>query len=273
MLNWPPLWLVMIVGLDGRRTRLDVSFLSAAPRVPRSSSSRRIVVTLYFMLVSVGVAAYRGAQGPPRRDRAQPGDDHPRLPARKQRRQRRVPRDPRARRSSRFDARATSCSGSVAASCSGSASSRRRRRSCSRRCSRRGATRRRPSEGHSDSAPAPARRPLGLAVLLALVPSAIVDHVIGYRTRPGNFGFSGAFQEVTILNDRFRWGRSSRSPPWRSRSGCGRGCAGARRCPRPSASSSSSRCSCSARSSPSSCSTGLRRSTPVRGTTRCSRSG
>lgn len=46
----------------------------------------------------------------------------------------------------------------------------------------------------------------GLAVLLALVPRAIVDHVIGYRTRPGNFGFSGAFQEVTILNDRFRWG-------------------------------------------------------------------
>jgi hypothetical protein len=44
----------------------------------------------------------------------------------------------------------------------------------------------------------------GLSVLLALVPSAIRDHVIGYKTRPGNFGIAGVIQEVTITTAAYR---------------------------------------------------------------------
>jgi hypothetical protein len=38
----------------------------------------------------------------------------------------------------------------------------------------------------------------GLSVLLALVPRATLDHVIAYKTRPGNFGIAGVIQQVTI---------------------------------------------------------------------------
>ncbi len=42
----------------------------------------------------------------------------------------------------------------------------------------------------------------GLSVLLALVPNAIVDNVLEYRTRPGNFGIAGAIQGVTFTDHR-----------------------------------------------------------------------
>jgi hypothetical protein len=41
---------------------------------------------------------------------------------------------------------------------------------------------------------------LGMAVLLALVPEAIFSYVIEYRTRPGNFGIAGAIQQVTTTD-------------------------------------------------------------------------
>ncbi len=47
---------------------------------------------------------------------------------------------------------------------------------------------------------------LGLSVLLALTPRAILDNVIEYRPRPGNFGFAGVLQGVTIADDRYRLG-------------------------------------------------------------------
>lgn len=50
---------------------------------------------------------------------------------------------------------------------------------------------------------------LGLAVLLALVPRATLDHVIEYRTRPGNFGFPGVLQEVTLGETRYQFGATA----------------------------------------------------------------
>ena len=46
----------------------------------------------------------------------------------------------------------------------------------------------------------------GLSVLLALVPSATFEYVIKYRTRPGNFGFSGVVQEVSVTSIRYELG-------------------------------------------------------------------
>jgi hypothetical protein len=43
---------------------------------------------------------------------------------------------------------------------------------------------------------------VGLAVIAALVPRATYDHVIQYRPRPGNFGFSGSFQSVSTTTNR-----------------------------------------------------------------------
>jgi hypothetical protein len=42
----------------------------------------------------------------------------------------------------------------------------------------------------------------GLSVIGVLVPRATYDHVIGYRPRAGNFGFSGSFQAVSTPTNR-----------------------------------------------------------------------
>lgn len=44
----------------------------------------------------------------------------------------------------------------------------------------------------------------GLSVLLALVPRATLDHVIGYKTSPGNFGIAGVIQQVTITTPAYK---------------------------------------------------------------------
>jgi hypothetical protein len=45
---------------------------------------------------------------------------------------------------------------------------------------------------------------IGMSVIVALVPDAVRDHVIRYRTAPGNFGFPGVLQGVTAVDDRSR---------------------------------------------------------------------
>lgn len=55
VLNWPPLWLVVIVGLDAAANFADVSFLSAL-RIYLVLVESALVVTLYLTLVSVGAS-------------------------------------------------------------------------------------------------------------------------------------------------------------------------------------------------------------------------
>ncbi len=45
---------------------------------------------------------------------------------------------------------------------------------------------------------------IGLSVILVLVPHAVYDHVFGYRTPRGNFGFPGVLQGVTAVDYRSR---------------------------------------------------------------------
>jgi hypothetical protein len=45
---------------------------------------------------------------------------------------------------------------------------------------------------------------IGLSVIVALVPDAVRDHVIRYRTAAGNFGLPGVLQGVTAVDDRSR---------------------------------------------------------------------
>ena len=44
---------------------------------------------------------------------------------------------------------------------------------------------------------------LGVGVILALAPSAVLDHVIGYRSTRGFFGVSGMVTEFAVYNERF----------------------------------------------------------------------
>jgi hypothetical protein len=44
---------------------------------------------------------------------------------------------------------------------------------------------------------------LGVGVILALAPSAVLDHVIGYRSTRGFFGVSGMVTEFGVYNERF----------------------------------------------------------------------
>jgi hypothetical protein len=53
VLNWPPLWLIVIVGLDAGANVVDLSFLSAL-RIYLVLVESALVVTLYLTLVSVG---------------------------------------------------------------------------------------------------------------------------------------------------------------------------------------------------------------------------
>ena len=69
---------------------------------------------------------------------------------------------------------------------------------------------------------------LGLSVLAALVPRAVLDHVISYRSTRGFWGYAGVLDEVTVINNRYAagsvvglvvlaavawlWGRRSRNP-------------------------------------------------------------
>jgi hypothetical protein len=46
----------------------------------------------------------------------------------------------------------------------------------------------------------------GLGVIAALVPRATYENVIQYRPRPGNFGFSGSFQAVSTTTNRYQAG-------------------------------------------------------------------
>jgi hypothetical protein len=45
---------------------------------------------------------------------------------------------------------------------------------------------------------------IGMSVIVALAPDPVREHVIGYRTAPGNFGFPGVLQGVTAVDDRSR---------------------------------------------------------------------
>ena len=54
VLNWPPFWLIVIVGLDWASNLLDVSFLSAL-RVLLVLVESALVATLYFVLLSLDV--------------------------------------------------------------------------------------------------------------------------------------------------------------------------------------------------------------------------
>jgi hypothetical protein len=47
---------------------------------------------------------------------------------------------------------------------------------------------------------------LGVSVILALSPRATLDHVIGYRSTRGFWGFSGILDEVTTMNSRYALG-------------------------------------------------------------------
>lgn len=58
VLNWPPLWLVVIAGLDVVVNQLDVTFLSVL-RVYLVVAESALVVTLYLLLIRVGAARTR----------------------------------------------------------------------------------------------------------------------------------------------------------------------------------------------------------------------
>jgi hypothetical protein len=47
---------------------------------------------------------------------------------------------------------------------------------------------------------------LGLSVIAALVPRAVLDHVISYRSTRGFWGFAGVLDEVTVINNRYAAG-------------------------------------------------------------------
>jgi hypothetical protein len=58
VLNWPPLWLVVIAGLDTAANRIDVSFWTTL-RVYLVAVESVLVVSLYLLLVSAGTARKR----------------------------------------------------------------------------------------------------------------------------------------------------------------------------------------------------------------------
>ena len=47
---------------------------------------------------------------------------------------------------------------------------------------------------------------LGVSVIMSLVPGAVLEHVIRYRSTRGFFGLSGMLEELTSLDDRFPYG-------------------------------------------------------------------
>ena len=47
---------------------------------------------------------------------------------------------------------------------------------------------------------------LGLTVIMALVPRAVLDHVLGYRSTRGFFGLSGVLAELTSIDGRSNYG-------------------------------------------------------------------